>query len=589
MNHAAAQAAARPTYGNWVEQRSPGIGSTGLLGTGVLLLGVVAALVTLLFFGALVALATAAVVGVVFVVVGTPLGRLAARRGGYTRARWAGEHQWRSGVFTRNSTRPSRSTAGPRMGAPTRLPGMLGRLSLLVKDDPFGQPFAVIKNPLSGGLYTIVARCVADGPWMQDRERLDAWVANYSAVLNTLGQDRALVCAKAISDTAPDPGNRLASMVRSLRSTSSPSVARQVMDECVSAYPATSSENVIYIELTYRGRLLHRRDSETAVLSELARRVPQVMGQLGSAGGGAVTMLAPDELAPIVRMAYDPASQPFIEQAALAGARLSLETPADAVAPWGEGSSAGTTAARAGDPVAGPSAGPHAGLVAGSAARSSAGSAAAAAYGVEWHEAGPVAAQEFWDHYVHDSGRSITWEMFGAPRSAVTELSVAPLLLPNRDFTRKRVALVYRPMAPDKSMQVSETDANAARFMASQSKKRTTALASLRMQATDQSRQEVASGAVMVRFSLLVTATVTSTRRTGAPTGPTGSYLHDRGSGGSEDLDQAAATVTSRAGAVPMRLRRCYGSQAAAFAATLPVGLIPWEHTVVPDTVRELL
>lgn len=32
-----------------------------------------------------------------------------------------------------------------------------------------------------------------------------------------------------------------------------------------------------------------------------------------------------------------------------------------------------------------------------------------------------------------------------------------------------------------------------------------------------------------------------------------------------------------------------YGSQAAAFVATLPVGFVPWEHTVVPDKVRELM
>ena len=56
-----------------------------------------------------------------------------------------------------------------------------------------------------------------------------------------------------------------------------------------------------------------------------------------------------------------------------------------------------------------------------------------------------------------------------------------------------------------------------------------------------------------------------------------------------EELIQAAATVESRAGAIPLRLRRCYGSQAAAFATTLPVGFVPWEHTVVPARVRELM
>lgn len=87
------------------------------------------------------------------------------------------------------------------------------------------------------------------------------------------------------------------------------------------------------------------------------------------------------------------------------------------------------------------------------------------------------------------------------------------------------------------------------------------------MKAAEQSRQEVAAGAAAVRFSLLVTATVLS--------------------GG--DVPQAVSTLEARAGSVPIRIRRCYGSQAAAFAATLPVGFVPWEHTTVSTTVREWL
>ena len=183
---------------------------------------------------------------------------------------------------------------------------------------------------------------------------------------------------------------------------------------------------------------------------------------------------------------------------------------------------------------------------------------------ISWDEAGPVATQEKWDRLLHDSGTSVTWEMYGAPRSTVTELAIGSLVSPHRDFTRKRVALTYRPQGPDKSVNVSESDANSARF-ASGRKKRIAAVDDLRMKATDKSRAEVAAGAVMVRFSLLVTITVTD----------------------AEDLDQATATLHQLAGAVPIRLRRSAGSQAAGFAATLPAGFVPWEHTVVPDQIRE--
>lgn len=55
------------------------------------------------------------------------------------------------------------------------------------------------------------------------------------------------------------------------------------------------------------------------------------------------------------------------------------------------------------------------------------------------------------------------------------------------------------------------------------------------------------------------------------------------------DVPQAVSTLEGRAGSVPIRIRGCYGSQAAAFAATLPVGFVPWEHTTITPKIREWL
>lgn len=395
-----------------------------------------------------------------------------------------------------------------------RLPGMLGGVELLERADAFGahgERFAVLKNPRNGGMYTIVVRCVADGPWMQDQPQIDAWVGAYANVLASMGHDRAIVCGKAITDTAPDPGGKLSNMVGAGRSAAAPSLAREVIDQVVAAAPATSSENVTYIELTFRGRDLHRKGKDEVILSELARRVPGIRGRLEAAGGGSVTMVTAAELPAIVNAAYDPAAQPFLEQAALAG---HTET-------------------------------------------------------VPWADAGPVAYQEMWDHLLHDSGKSVTWEMTEAPRSSVNERSLTSLLAPSSDFARKRVAIVYRPHTPAQAAEVSEDDVDAAIFNADQGKKRISARATLKVRATERSRDEVAMGAGMTRFYLLVTGTVLA--------------------GEQGDLDQAVSTIEQHATAVLMRLRRCWGSQAAGFAATLPVGFVPWEHTVVPDQVREKL
>lgn len=487
----------RPTYGNWIKQRSPGIGGVGLLGMGVGLCGLISTLVTMMLFGITAALVMTLLVAIAFIAVGTPLGVTIAVLIGFQREKKHLEHQWRSGVFSFNKK------------SSVRLPGMLGATTLLSRNDVYGEPFVVIKNPRRGGLYTIVARCTAEGPSMQDQDRLNSWVAGYGHVLSNLSQEAGLLCAKAINDTAPDPGGRLGAQVRALRSPNSPQVAKSVMDEIVATYPASASDNVTYIELTFLGRSLSKRGRDDDILSELARKVPGILGQLVGAGGGSVEMMTAEALTKVVRAAYDPAAQRFIEQAELAGVE----------------------------------------------------------HEISWAEAGPVADQNGWDHYRHDSGVSVTWEMHEPPRSAVNELSMSGLLSPHPDFVRKRVALLYRPHTPEEAAKTAERDAATAVFVSSSGKKRVSAAAKVAVRSTEQTREEVASGHSLTRFSLLVTATVSS----------------------DEDLLQAASTIESRAGAIPMRIRRSYGSQSSAFAATLPVGFVPWEHTIIPSKVLELI
>ena len=484
----------RPTYGNWIRSRSPGLFGAGMLGTLVLFAAILAALFALLAGGPLVGAAAAGVGLVAFTAVGTPVGSWVARRCVYGWSAANGDTTFRSGVLSRS--------ANPG----NRLPGVLGRTELLTASDPFNE-FVVLKS--AGGLYTMVVRCSAEGPWMQDQHRVDSWVASYAGFLAACGQETGLVSAKAITDTAPDPGGRLPAMVTALRSPHSPTLARQVMTETVADLPAASSDNTTYLELTFRGRLLNRRGDQTAILAELTRKASGLVAMAQAAGGGHVEMVKAPELIRLVRESYDPVTSPTLEAAELDG-----------------------------DPEP-----------------------------LTWAEAGPVAYRDLWGELVHDSARSITWEMHGAPRSKITEHALTGLLLPHPDFARKRVALLYRPHTPDESTRVAERDATTANFVAQQGKKRPSAAAQLVQRAAEQSRQEVAAGAGSVRFSLMVTATV---RYDG-------------------DIDQAVSTLEARGRSVPIRLRRVYGAQAAAFVATLPVGFVPWEHTLVSPSMREWL
>lgn len=486
----------RPTYGNWFAQKSPGLFGAGLFATVLLFVGVIFSLGGLLFGGWRVGLVLLIAFGLGYVATGTPVGASVHRGVLYRRAKSAQDTEFRSGPLSK------------KRNPENRLPGLLGKTKLLHQRDTFGQPFAVIKSP--GNMWTIVARCSADGPWLQDQDRINSWVANYSVMLSAFAQEQGLLCVKVITDTAPDPGGRLGSMVRSMREASAPLLARMVIDECVAELPATSSENHTYIELTYRGRQLSRKNDERAITAELARRIPRLVQLASAAGGGSVEMVSADELARVVRVAFDPAIQASMEAADIDG-----------------------------DPDV-----------------------------FDWTDAGPAAYSERWADLYHDSGHSITFEMREAPRSKVIELALAGFVGPHRDFARKRVALIYRPHTPDEASRVAEQDARTANFQVGQSgKKRASASAEMIQRAAEQSRQEVAAGAGSVRFSIMFTVTTLF--------------------GG--DMDQAVSTIHSAAGAVPIRVRRCYGGQAAGFVTTLPVGFLPWEHTLITPRVREWL
>lgn len=184
-----------------------------------------------------------------------------------------------------------------------------------------------------------------------------------------------------------------------------------------------------------------------------------------------------------------------------------------------------------------------------------------------WDDAGPTAAEESWASYRHDSGISATWSMTLPPSGAVPSDVLSPLLAPHPDFVRKRVAMLYRPHTPSTAAAIAERDVQTAAFTATGGRGRVTAAATQRMRATERSAAEVAQGAGVTRFALLVTVTVAD----------------------AAELPQAATTAENLASTARLRLRRCYGSQAAAFAATLPVGFVPWRHTTVPASLRDLL
>ncbi|MGY1438579.1 SCO6880 family protein [Streptomyces reniochalinae] len=187
--------------------------------------------------------------------------------------------------------------------------------------------------------------------------------------------------------------------------------------------------------------------------------------------------------------------------------------------------------------------------------------------GLEWDDSGPAACYEDVGSYQHDSGVSRTWMLTLAPRGTVRANVLRGLLEPSSGTRRKRVALLYRPIDPATSARIVEADRRAAQFMATSGRGMVQARAATEVRAAEQTAQEEATGAGLVEFSLMLTVTVDD----------------------EEELADASAAMRNLQGAARLSMRPADRMQAAAFSCTLPTGLLPWELTLVPRDLREML
>lgn len=173
---------------------------------------------------------------------------------------------------------------------------------------------------------------------------------------------------------------------------------------------------------------------------------------------------------------------------------------------------------------------------------------------LRWTDAGPIAASEGWDSYRHDSGISVTWGMREAPRQSVSARVLAPLLSPGQ--YPRRISLVYEPYPAEQAaakVEAEITSGQIRRAWAERTHRDETQRDRDDRERAMQSAREEAEGAGVGRFTLYVTTTV----------------IDDH------DLPAAVADVENRAGQAKIRLRRLRGTQAAAFAIGLGLGVDP--------------
>lgn len=489
------------TYGNFRKPRTSGLRGLSLGATLLLFGGLVAVvLATLISIWVALGLAVSLAVAMAPLALKDRHGRTLMQRGAvrlaWRRTTSSGGHVYRSGPLG-------------RVGYGTcKLPGLAADSSLTEARDGYGRPFAMITIPATSH-HTVVISCDADGAALVDERQVDIWVAHWGQWLSALGAEPGLVAASVTVETAPDSGVRLQQEIAANAVDEAPALARSMLREVLSAYPAGSAQIATRIALTYSGAArpgTPRRSVEDMAL-HIGTRLPGLTAGLSMTGAGTAVPMTATELAEAVRVAYDPTVAPLVEEARATG---------------------GT--------------------------------------GLTWDEAGPMAAQEAWDHYRHDGAFSVTWAMTEAPQGEVFSNALTGLVQPNRDIARKRVTLLYRPHTRAEGARVVQQDYKNALFNAQQSQIGQ-ARDDAEVTAARRTTEEQAQGHGVIRFAMLITATVNS----------------------AAELANAAATVDNLAPAARIAVRPVYGSQAAAFAAALPLGLVLPLHTALPQTVRDAM
>lgn len=374
------------------------------------------------------------------------------------------------------------------------LPGILSGCKVSEYVDSWNRSFALVEHP--NNTAAVVIRLTPAGSNLVDQETVDIQVAYWGQWIGDLSNESGITGASITIELLPDLGGRLNREVTSRRAANCPQVAGEVIEGVLDE--STGSNQVrVWVTLTFSLAALGGRKNKEIAGREIASRLPGLTQGLVAAGGGATHLVTVNELARLVRSAYDPDSEELFDQALAAGQTINLE----------------------------------------------------------WGQSGPVFAQADFSSYRHDGAVSRVWTMTCPPRGAVQSAVLSRLLEPNRDVQRKRVTILYQPMDAAKAPSVVERDLNHARANAAGA--RPSARSINELAAASEVASEEASGAGLVDFAMIITATTTP-----------------------DHLEDTSVTVNALSAASRLLIRPAYGAQDSGFALGLPLGLHPVNASV---------
>ncbi|WP_275466306.1 PrgI family protein [Streptomyces noursei] len=371
------------------------------------------------------------------------------------------------------------------------LPGV-GASSTLIKayDPTSGRTVGVVHNRATGYM-TISTLLAPGGTLMAPTSAVSGQIRTWSSVLDTMSTEPQIKGASVTIQITPGAGEALADDVKARRHPAAPRLAKELINELVRTTPRATASVASWMSV-----IVDTSASLTPPkdLGEQVAESLRVVDGLDLSGTGTdIHRRATDvDIRRLVRSAYDP----------------SVFNAKDA---------------------------DFADL--------------------SWAECGPQAADDGWEEYAHDGGVSVSWVLREMPRRPIPYSVLLPLLSPGRH--QRRVTLAYRVLDPHEGEAVVEREISAA-------ENRATTTAQFQGRAkwsqkadyarADKAARQVAGGAQVVDWTLMVTTTV---RRT-------------------EDLAAARQEVERAAKATRgIRMRPAFGAHAAVFAAGLPLGYSP--------------
>ena len=379
----------------------------------------------------------------------------------------------------------------------TKLPNVLGTLKISEHEDSMRRRFAVIHH--ANGNLTVVMAAAPSGETLVDEYDFETKVALWGRIFEDVAQTPGLEWVTSTQQTSPDTGSRIRQEVTSHESAQASDLSRLVMRRVVADASGTGIKTSSWLTLTFVPTSMNTgMGKEKRAIKQICTQLPELLVRVAESCSGAVQLLTCDDLTRLVREAWDPEIEAVFEAADAQGRVVD----------------------------------------------------------VKWHEAGPVSFDAGWDRMNHDSGASVTLAMTAPPLNEMSSTRLRSLMAAHSDVPCKRVTMIYKVMDPVKATETSERDVDKSSNALKMNKRPTEAKKSILAKAR-KTAAEVAEGAALMDFGVVITATV-----------PQGPDVDER-------LEQARAAARSAAGSSSIQVRDAYGAQAFAFAMGLPLGIVP--------------